>query len=124
MQEHHQGESKSGSISKEASVPVPTAATGTSKVSAAAPKNKADTKATTAKAISSKKNKEKVSKKDKGKEKIKKRRLPRRSVFSLLVFERSFLKVTDFKLSLKVTDLNSSLKVTHFKLSLKVTDAC
>lgn len=36
------------------------------------PKNKAGTKATTAKAISSKKNKEKVSKKDKGKEKKKK----------------------------------------------------
>lgn len=36
------------------------------------PKNKAGTRATTAKAISSKKNKEKVSKKDKGKEKKKK----------------------------------------------------
>ena len=72
MQEPHQGESKSGSISKEAPVPVPTAATGTSKVSAVVPKNKAGTKATTTKAISSKKNKEKVSKKDKGKEKKKK----------------------------------------------------
>lgn len=84
MQEPHQGESKSGSISKEAPVPVPTAANGTSKVSAVVLKNKAGTRATTAKVISSKKNKEKVSKKDKGKEKKKKRRLLRRSKCVLL----------------------------------------
>ena len=84
MQEPHQGESKSGSISTEAPVPVPTAANGTSKVSAVVLKNKAGTRATTAKVISSKKNKEKVSKKDKGKEKKKKRRLLRRSKCVLL----------------------------------------